>query len=133
MVSCTNMFPCRGGVSNNLSPHTLICGVSFEYKTQCRVPFGTYCEIHDENVPTNIMQARTTPAISLGPTGNLQGTYKFYSLTTTKLIVHCNWTKLPMLESVITQVKSIAQSQLNIPDISKFEIEFFDWNKCPYF
>jgi hypothetical protein len=71
MVSCINMFPRRGGVSNNLSPRTLICGVSLDYKTQCQVPFGAYCEIHDDNVPTNTMQARTTPAISLGPTGNL--------------------------------------------------------------
>lgn len=71
MISCINMFPYQGCVSNNLSPHTLICGISLDFKTQCRVFFGAYCEIHDENIPTNTMLTRTTPAISLGPISNL--------------------------------------------------------------
>jgi hypothetical protein len=116
LVTCLNMFPRRGGVSNNLSPRTLICGLPIDYNLQCRVPFGAYCEVHDEHTPTNTMESRTTPAVSLGPTGNLQGTYKFYSLQSRKMIVRRHWTELPMPDRVISLVESIARSDLKLSD-----------------
>jgi hypothetical protein len=48
--------------------------------------FGAYCEVHEENTPTNGMTTRGTPAIYLGPTGNFQGTYNFLSLVTGQVI-----------------------------------------------
>ena len=44
--------------------------------------FGSYCKIHEENTPTNSMKLRGIPAICLGPTGNIQGTYSFLNLAT---------------------------------------------------
>ena len=51
---------------------------------------------HDEPVPTNTMVTRSTPAIVLGPTGNLQGTYKFFSLETGKNLKHRKLTAYTM-------------------------------------
>ena len=113
-VGCLNMFPRRGGVSNHLSPRTLINGIPIKYSTQCRVPFGAYCEIHEENKPTNSMVSRTTPSISLGATGNLQGTYKFYSIKTEKVVVRHEWSELPMPDSVIKRVENIARTELKL-------------------
>jgi hypothetical protein len=131
MVTCINMFPRRGGVSNNLSPRTLVSGIALNFKTHCRVPFGAYCEVHDEDLPTNNMIARTSPAISLGPTGNLQGTYKFFSLLTKKLIVRRNWSELPMPDTIINQVEDIAKTQLRVGDVSQYEVTFLDRHKDP--
>ncbi len=80
VVMWLNAFPTKTGVSKILYRHKL--GFEKHYKAQ----FGTYCEAHDKPVPTNMMVTYFTPAIVLGLTGDLQGTYKFFSLTTGKKI-----------------------------------------------
>jgi hypothetical protein len=51
------------------------------------------------------MISQTVRAISLRPTGNIQGTYKFMSLLTGKLIKARSFTLLPMPEDVVKQVE----------------------------
>ena len=70
-----NMFPHRDGVSHRLSPCTIVTGLEVDFKTYCRVPFGAYCEVHDEPKISNTETSRTTPAIAIIPTGNVQGGY----------------------------------------------------------
>ena len=48
------------------------------------MPFGAYCEVHDEPRISNTETSRTTPAIALIPTGNAQSGYFFMSLNTGK-------------------------------------------------
>jgi hypothetical protein len=57
-----------------------------DFAKHCRSPFGAYCEVHDEPTPTNTMVTCSTLAIVLGPMGNLQGTYKFFSLAMGKKV-----------------------------------------------
>jgi hypothetical protein len=52
------------------------------------------------------MVTSSTPAIVLGPTGNLQGTYKFLSLVTRKKVKRCAFTLYPMPDSVIRKVEA---------------------------
>ena len=44
------------------------------------MPFGTYCQIHEEDGPQNSMAAQTQGAISLDLSGNAQGGHKFLAL-----------------------------------------------------
>ncbi len=44
----------------------------------------------------------------MGPTGNLQGSYKFMSLTTGKKIARRKFTEMPMTEAVMKQIKKLA-------------------------
>jgi hypothetical protein len=131
VVTCLNMFPRRGGVSINMSPRTLIYGIPIDYNIQCQLPFGAYCEVHDETTPTNTMVSRTTPAISLGPTGNIQGTYKFYALTSRKVLVRRHWTELPMPDQVIAMIERFARSDLKLPASHAFPttLTFLDRSK----
>ncbi len=78
VVLWLNAFPTKSGVSETLSPHEIIMRHKLHFTKHCRAQFGSYCEAHDEPVPTNTMVTHSTPAIVLGPTGNLQGTYKFF-------------------------------------------------------
>ena len=78
MVLWMNAFPVKSGVSDKISPRELLLRWRLNYKKHCRVEPGTYCEVHDEPTPTNTMAPRTHAAIALGPTGNLQGSVKFY-------------------------------------------------------
>jgi len=86
VVLWLNAFPAKSGVSETLSPREIVLRHCLDFKKHCRAPFGSYCEAHDEPTPTNNMSSRATLAIVLGPTGILQGTYKFFSLETGKKI-----------------------------------------------
>jgi hypothetical protein len=104
-----NNFPSATGISNQFSPREIILCHRLKYKQHCCTPFGAYCEVHKDNDPTNSMQSQSTPAICLDPTGNLQGTYHFFSLVTGMLIKHCRWTELQVLQSVIDRVGHFAK------------------------
>jgi hypothetical protein len=59
-----------------LSPRDIIMGEeNLDYKRVCQLPFGAYVQVHDDLDITNTMESRSTGAINLGPTGNLQGTH----------------------------------------------------------
>ena len=105
-----NMFPEKGGVIN-VSPKTLMTGVKLDYNKHFRFPFGSYVQVHDEPSPTNSPTTRTIRAITLGPTGNLQGGFKFLNLWTGKKITIRNWTHLPMPIEVIKRVNEIGTAQ----------------------
>ena len=77
-----NAFPVKTGVSTIYSPWELLVHWHLDYKKHCRVLPGTYCEVHDEPLPSNTMVLRTQERIALGPMGKLQGTLKFYCLNT---------------------------------------------------
>jgi len=67
----------------DFSPKELIFGEQrLDYNNICRLPFGAYVQVHDDLDATNTMESRTTGAINLGTSGNLQGSHKFYSLKT---------------------------------------------------
>jgi hypothetical protein len=86
VVLWLNAFPTKSGVSETLSPHKIVMRHKLDFAKHCRVLFGSYCKTHDKPVPTTTMVTQSTPAIVLGPMGNLQGTYKFFSLETGKKI-----------------------------------------------
>ncbi len=71
----------------NESPREMIIGHQvLDTKMVCKIPFGAYAQVHDNNDITNTMIQRTTGGINLGP-GNLSGSYKFLSLETGDIIV----------------------------------------------
>jgi hypothetical protein len=109
IVLWLNNFPVKSGVSTKYSPRELICRHKLDAKVHCKTPFGTYCETHEEPNPKNGMKPRTTPSICLGPTGNIQGSYKFYCLKTGKKIVRRAWDELPMPKLVIDRVNKHAK------------------------
>jgi hypothetical protein len=79
-----NSFPVKNGLSRIFSPREILVCHRLNAKLHCCVPFGAYCEVHDEPSPSNSMQRRTHGAIHLGPSGNLQGNYHFFCLDTGK-------------------------------------------------
>ena len=107
-VMWINAFPVRSGISSKYSPRELVTRHRLDAKTHCKTPFGTYCEVHDEPKPSNSMVGRTHETICMGPTGNIQGSYKFYCLRTKKKLIRRKWTEMPMPESIIRRVHAHA-------------------------
>jgi hypothetical protein len=67
--------------------------------------------VHEEDNPQNSQIARTKGAISLGPSGNLQGGFKFMALNSGKKIVCCSWDIIPMPDIVIDRVNALGRDQ----------------------
>jgi hypothetical protein len=103
-----NVFPPGKGVSGDHSPRELITGLEIDYNKHCQLEYGTYAQVHEEH--DNTMATRTTGAIAMRPTGNSQGGYYFYSLTTGRLLNRNHWTILPMPAEVIQRVHDLAKA-----------------------
>jgi hypothetical protein len=67
--------------------------------------------VHEEDTPRNSQSPRTKGAISLGPSGNLQGGYKFMALNTGKKITRQSWDVIPMPDTVVARVNALGTDQ----------------------
>lgn len=115
VVMLLNAFPLKGCLTN-YSPRRVILGTIKDYRYHCKTPFGAYVQVHEENSPTNTLDARSSGAISLGLDYCATGGYNFLSLLTGKKIHRRQWTSLPMHDSIIGRVESLGL-QDNQPSI----------------
>ena len=102
-----NMFPANDGVSSTLSPRRIMTGQQCDYTLHGQLQYGEYAQVHESH--DNSMSSRTTGAIALRPTGNVQGGYYFLSLSTGKRLNRFAWTALPMPGEVIDRVHELAR------------------------
>eukprot|EP00957_Ditylum_brightwellii_P143149 10906854-Ditylum_brightwellii.AAC.1 len=110
-----NAFPPRGGVSNTFSLRTIITGMVLNTNKHCRIPFGSYAQTHEED--SNDMREWTLGAISLGPVGNVQGSYKFMNLRTGKAITRHDFDEIPATHRVIQRVNKLGELQKQQGDL----------------
>jgi hypothetical protein len=103
------MLPNKSRVDGVLSPIELFKGRKIDYKRDVRIGFGEYVQALNPNVThRNSMTPRTDGAMSLIPVGNLQGSVRFYSLSTNRIIVSDHWTVLPLPQIVIDHINHLA-------------------------
>ena len=100
-----NAFPAINGISDYRSPRNIITGATIDYHLHCQLECGSYVQTHEAH--GNNMQPWTIGAIALRPTGNVQGGFYFYNLTTGDIIRHRSWTPLPMPKDFIHQGPSV--------------------------
>ncbi len=81
-----SLLPVKGGISTQFSPKQIMTGKVVHFKF-CSVPFSQYCQISEEGTPRNSLAAWTQGAIAIGPSGNVQGRYKFYTLHMASIVV----------------------------------------------
>ena len=81
-----NAFPVKSGVTETFSPREILLRWRTDAKKHCRVLLSSYCEVHDDPNPTNTTVRRSHKGIALVPTGNLQGSVKFYCLNTGRVL-----------------------------------------------
>ena len=74
-----NAIPNQSGISWHWSPRELIYGHQLDVTKHSWVPFGLYYEVPKEHQPSNFISPWTQLAITLGPTGNIEGSYNFLS------------------------------------------------------
>ena len=74
------------------------------YKKHLSLHIGQCCQLNEEDAPRNSQKPSAKSAILIGPSGNLQGGFKFMALNTGKKIVRRSWDVIPMPDTVITRV-----------------------------
>jgi len=127
IVMWLNNFPVKNGISDRFSPREIVLRHKLDYRHHCRAPFGAYCEVYEDNTPTNSTKTRGIPAICLGPTGNIQGTYSFLSLVSGLVIKRRQFDELPAPDSIIKRVTALAG-----PDGVSSRLVFANRRKQPY-
>jgi hypothetical protein len=110
-VRCLNQFPWKNGISDTMSPATVLTGAGTPDYTRMRLEFGTYVQVFEDNTPSNTLRSRSLGAIALSPTGNTQGDYYFMSLATGEKLSRHSWTVLPLTDAAIARVEAIALHQ----------------------
>ena len=102
-----NSFPSDSGISRLQSPRMLVTGNGIDYNLHCKLECGSYVQTHEDH--NNNMAPRTIGALALRPTGNVQGGFYFYNLTTGCIISRRSWNSLPMPVEVIHAVHELAE------------------------
>jgi hypothetical protein len=81
-------------------PRDLLFGEQkLDYNNVCKIPFGAYLQVHDDLDVTNTVESRSTGAINIGPSGNVQGTHNFL------------WKLLPVPLDVIDRLKELTTNK----------------------
>jgi hypothetical protein len=110
-VKLLNHFPLKGGISDTVSLKTIMTGETLDFKKHLSLQLGRYCQVQEEDTPRNSQLPRTQRAICLGPSGNIQGGFKFMSLTSGKQISRRTWDIIPMPQLVIDRVKELSKDR----------------------
>jgi hypothetical protein len=84
---------------------------SFVETVEENIAMFTKCQISEEAQPYNSLAPRTQGALASGPSDNVQGGHKFYTLNTGMVVVQRDWKVLPMPSLVIDRIHSKAQGQ----------------------
>jgi hypothetical protein len=58
-VKMLNFFPMKGGISDTLSPKTIMSGETLNYRKHLSLQVGQNCQVHDEDTPRNSQSPRT--------------------------------------------------------------------------
>jgi hypothetical protein len=111
VVLWLNAFPAKSGVSATYLLRELLVRWKLDCKKHCRVLPGTYCKAHNKPVPSNTMIPCTHECIACGPTGNLQGSVKFYCLTTGRILKRRSFNAMLMPDRVIKRVNTIGSRE----------------------
>lgn len=106
-----NALPNDSSIYDELSPREMVIGTPTDFITDCRIEFGTYCQIYENPNITNTQETRSRDAIALGPSGNRQGSYKFLTLDTWEVVLRGKRTELSMPKSIIDVIESKAKSE----------------------
>jgi hypothetical protein len=96
-----------------MSPNSIVTGKPTPDYNNMRIKFGAYAQVFEDNDPTNTIKSRLVGAIALTATGKESGDYYFMSLATGARISRHNWTELPITDTAIARVESMAANEGN--------------------
>ena len=123
VTTCTNDFPNKNGISDTMSPASIVLGRGKIDGNNLKATFGRYYEVYCGTDNTN--KERRTSAICLRPS-NSQGGYYFMNIETGKRIHGYRFTELSMPQHIIDKVHELAGAE-GAPDLDDDGCPRFEW------
>ena len=80
-----NAIPSVDGISDNISPFTMVKASGPIDCSKLRITFGAYAQVFEENTITNNQDTRSIGCISLSSFSNENDKYPFMNLNTGKV------------------------------------------------
>jgi hypothetical protein len=128
-VSRTNLKS-TSALAMNVCPRVRFTGFKPDYQTEFGFSFGDYVEAYDptsKSKSNDILTERTQPCIALYPSGNRNGSWVFWSLSTRSYIRRSQWKRLPVSQEVIDAMNTEAGDyKVVIADVADGGIEAND-------
>lgn len=122
VVSRIVLIPTRNS-GEYVSPREKLFGRSIIVQKELKHAFGDYVHAHD-NETDNTMKPRTEAAIALLPTGNRDGSWYYYLLSTKEVVTRLKATVLPMPDIVIKYLNDIHDKSVKVKKKSRGSPEF---------
>ena len=107
VVSRINMIRHSDATSTVLSPREQFIGRRTDYNIDLNISFGDYVET-DSRMSDNSLNERTESCLALLPTGNQNGSVKFFSIRSQRIITRERWRIVKITSEVIQQINIIA-------------------------
>jgi hypothetical protein len=108
------------------SPVEKLYGMVLDAKTDLKHGYGDYVEVSDEETD-NTTKTRTRSAIALMPTGNRQGSWYYYLVTTGKVVRMNRAEALPMPEYIIKHMNEKAEAEIKSGKKRDQELRLGTW------
>jgi hypothetical protein len=109
-VSRTNLKS-TSALATNVCPCVRFTGFKPDYQTEFGLSFGDYVEAYNptsKSKSNDILTEWTQPCIALYPSGNRNGSWVFWSLSTRSYVRRSQWKRLPVSREVIDAMNSEA-------------------------
>ena len=103
-----HVLPASYCVSGTISLRDIATGHTIDFYKHCCLEFRAYLQTHESGDNT-IITENNSVAISLGPTSNSQGIWRFMRLASGRKIAFHKWTALPIPNQVIRRVCDLAR------------------------
>ena len=89
------------------TPREIFWGTQLDYFKDLGLGFGDYVEVFDPDHADNSLRNRTVPAIALYPSGNAQGSWRFLSLDTMRVVTRDQYAVLPTPVGIISRINRL--------------------------
>ena len=101
-----NAFPRKQNLSLNLLPRGIVTQRSISLDGKCNVIFGSYVQTTTDMLVTDNHKPRTHGYIAIRPSGNWQGSLKYFNLETRKVVIRRIATVIPMPDRVVKRLNA---------------------------
>ena len=103
------LVPTRNTV-DYVSPREKLYGRKINVDKELKHGFGDYVQVHSDNID-NSNKARTSGAIALMSSGNLEGSWYYMLLSNEQIVKRTKATSLPMPDEVITYLNGLSDKR----------------------
>ena len=96
------------------TPREIFWGTKLDFHKHLVLGFGDYAEVFNSSGADSSLNSRTVPCIALYPSGNAQGSWKFYSIETGQLVTRDQYEVIPTNANIIARMNALCDCEMQL-------------------